>query len=51
MPLSQPLAPGLFRLSIKELEWFRTDDADSAEPLAERIRLARRVVYADAFAL
>jgi hypothetical protein len=46
-----PLAPGLFRLTLKEMEWFRTDDADSTEPPRDRIRVARRVVYADAFAL
>jgi hypothetical protein len=51
VPLSEPLVPGLFRLAVKELEWFRTDDADSAEPPRNQIRVARRVVYADAFAL
>lgn len=49
--LTAPLAPGLFRLTLKEMEWFRTDDADSTEPPRERIRVARRVVYADVFAL
>jgi hypothetical protein len=49
--LTTPLAPGLSRLTVKELEWFRTDDADSREPRRDQIRVARRVVYADAFAL
>jgi len=43
--------PGLFRLTLKELEWFRTDDADSAKAPRVQIRVARRVVYADVFAL
>jgi hypothetical protein len=51
VPLTGPLAAGLFRLTLKELEWFRTDDADSTEPPREQIRVARRVVYADVFAL
>jgi hypothetical protein len=46
-----PLTPGLFRLAIKEMEWFRTDDAVSEDPPSEQIRAARRVVYADVFGL
>lgn len=49
--LTVPLAAGLFRLTLKELEWFRTDDADSTDPPSDQIRVARRVVYADVFAL
>ncbi len=48
--LGQPLAPGLFRLTVKEHEWFRTDDAPS-DTTRDRIKVARRVVYADVFAL
>ena len=51
MPLTGPLTPGLFRLTLKEFEWFRTDDAVSSDPPREQIRVARRVVYADVFAL
>jgi hypothetical protein len=51
VPLTGPLSSGLFRLTLKELEWFRTDDADSQEPPRDKIRVAKRVVYADAFAL
>jgi hypothetical protein len=46
-----PLTAGLFRLSLRELEWFRTDDAASLDPPREKVRVARRVVYADVFAL
>jgi hypothetical protein len=49
--LTVPLAPGLFRLALKELEWFRTDDAGSADPRSDQVRVARRVAYADVFAL
>ena len=49
--LSGPVTPGLFRLTIKEFEWFRTDDAVSNDPPRTQIRVARRVVYADVFAL
>lgn len=51
VPLTVPLTPGLFRLALKELEWFRTDDANSADPPRPLLRVARRVVYADVFAL
>ena len=51
VPLTVPLTPGLFRLTLKELEWFRTDDAASLDPPRTAISLARRVVYADVFAL
>ncbi len=51
VPLTVPLAPALFRLSLKELEWFRTDDAVSTDPPRAQVRVARRVVYADVFAL
>ena len=51
VPLTAPLAPGLFRLTLKELEWFRTDDAAPTDAPREQIRVARRVVYADVFAL
>lgn len=51
VPLTIPLVPGRFRLTLKELEWFRTDDAPSTNPPREQIRVARRVVYADVFAL
>jgi hypothetical protein len=47
--LDQPLVAGLFRLAIREFEWFRTDDSDGAE--RTQVRVARRVVYADVFAL
>ncbi|MFP5284607.1 MAG: hypothetical protein ACLGI9_02615, partial [Thermoanaerobaculia bacterium] len=50
VPLSGPLTPNLFRLTLKELEWFRTDDA-APDALRGEIRAARRVVYADVFAL
>ena len=54
-----PLSPGLFRLTVKELEWFRTDDAPSfpgrqpgiGVPPRDQIRVARRIVFADVFAL
>jgi hypothetical protein len=49
--LTVPLAPGLFRLTLKELEWFRTDDARSVDAPRDQIQIARRVVYADCFAL
>ena len=45
------LPPGLFRLAVKEFEWFRTDDASTIRPSREQIRVARRVVFADVFAL
>jgi len=51
LTLTQPLVTGLFRLALKELEWFRTDDAASFEAPRDQIRTARRVVYADVFAL
>lgn len=51
VPLAGPPASGPFRLALKELEWFRTDDAASADPPRTQIRVARRVVYADVFAL
>jgi hypothetical protein len=51
VPLTTPLSPGLFRLTLKELEWFRTDDAVSNDPPRQNVRVARRVVYADVFAL
>jgi len=41
----------LLRLALKELEWFRTDDADSVSAPRDRVRVTRRVVYADEFAL
>lgn len=51
VPITVPLVPGLFRLTLKELEWFRTDAAPSLDPPREQVRVARRVVYADVFAL
>jgi len=51
MTLSEALAPGLFRLTVKEFEWFRTDDASSIRLPRDQIRVARRVVFADGFAL
>jgi hypothetical protein len=51
VPLTAPLAPALFRLTVKELEWFRTDDASSKDAPRQQIRVARHVVYADVFAL
>jgi hypothetical protein len=47
--LDRPLAPGLFRLTLQEFEWFRTDDAEGAG--RTEVRVARRMVYADVFAL
>lgn len=44
--LDQPLAPGLFRLALREHEWFRTGDGSG-----EQAQAATRVVYADVFAL
>lgn len=49
--LDRPLLPGLFRLTLRESEWFRTDDAGSTDAPRDRLRVARRVVYADVFAL
>jgi hypothetical protein len=49
--LTMPLVPGQFRLTLKELEWFRTDDGRVTEPPLQQVRVARRVVYADVFAL
>ena len=49
--MSGALPPGLFRLTVKELEWFRTDDASPIRPLPNQVRVARRVVFADVFAL
>jgi hypothetical protein len=54
-----PLSPGLFRLMVKELEWFRTDDAPSFTgprpgvgiPARDQVQVARRIVFADVFAL
>ena len=52
-----PLSPGLFRLTVRELEWFRTDDAPSLTgprpgiPARDQVRVARRIVFADVFAL
>jgi hypothetical protein len=51
VPLTVPLVPGLFRLTLKEFEWYRTDDAVSFDAPRELMRVARRVVYADVFAL
>ena len=51
VPLTVPLVPGLFRLTLKEFEWYRTDDATSFDAPRELIRVARRMVYADVFAL
>jgi hypothetical protein len=48
---SAPVTPGLFRLTLKEFEWFRTDDAVSQDAPRPQIRVARRLVYADVFAL
>ena len=45
-----PLAAGLFRLTVRELEWFRTDDAGQ-RPARDQVRVARRIVFADVFAL
>jgi hypothetical protein len=45
------LAPGLMRLTLKEFEWYRTDDAISQDAPRTQIRVARRLVYADVFAL
>jgi hypothetical protein len=44
--LDQPLAPGLFRLTLREHEWYRTGDSPD-----EQVQAASRVVYADVFAL
>lgn len=55
--LTMPLTPGLSRLTLKELEWFRTDDSFPSSPNdirglpRDQIRVARRVVYADVFML
>lgn len=49
VPLIAPLSPGLFRLTLKEFEWFRTDDAASLDPPRTEVRVAKRVVYADVF--
>ena len=49
--LSEALPPGLFRLAVKEFEWFRTDDASTIRTSREQIRIARRVVFSDVFAL
>ena len=52
-----PLVPKLHRLVIKEFEWFRTDDAVSSPDRSIRggpssaIRVARRIVFADVFAI
>ena len=46
-----PIVPGLFRVALKEFEWFRTDDAVSQDAPRPQIRVARRLVYADVFAL
>lgn len=51
VPITVPIVPGLFRLALKEFEWFRTDDATSINPPRPAVRVARRVVYADVFAL
>ena len=51
VPLSEPPVAGSFRLTLKELEWFRTDDAAPAAATAAEVRVGRRVVYADVFAL
>lgn len=51
VPFATPLAPGLMRLTLKEFEWFRTDDAISQDAPRTQIRVARRLVYADVFAL
>lgn len=51
VPFTTPLAPGLMRLTLKEFEWYRTDDADSQDAPRQQIRVARRLVYADVFAL
>lgn len=51
VPLTSPLAPGLMRLTLKEFEWYRTDDAISQDAPRTQIRIARRLVYADVFAL
>jgi hypothetical protein len=57
--LSGSFISGLFRLKVKELEWYRTDDAASfripREEIGvaqrEQICVARRVVFADVFLL
>jgi hypothetical protein len=51
VPLTVPLALGLFRLTLKEFEWYRTDDAVSQEAPRTQIRVGRRLVYADVFSL
>ena len=51
VPLTSPLASGLMRLTLKEFEWYRTDDAISQDAPRTQIRIARRLVYADVFAL
>lgn len=49
--LNGTLGSGFFRLTIKEFEWFRTDDASPLRPARDQIRVVRRVVFADVFAL
>lgn len=39
------------RLTLREFEWYRTDDAISQDAPRTQIRVARRLVYADVFAL
>ena len=50
VPFATPLAPGLMRLTLKEFEWYRTDDAIS-DAQRTQLRVARRLVYADVFSL
>lgn len=51
VPFTTPLVPGVMRLTLKEFEWYRTDDAISQDAPRTQIRLGRRLVYADVFAL
>lgn len=49
--LDQPLAPGLFRLALREHEWFRTGDGMGDITGMGNQEEGSRVVYADVFAL
>ncbi|WP_202841200.1 hypothetical protein [Luteimonas saliphila] len=50
LTLSEPLAPGAFRVALREYEWFRTDDLEPGARSRSQT-FARRLVYADVFAL
>lgn len=49
--LPEPLTAGGFRLSLREFEWLRSDDVAPDDARRGKLGFARRLVYADAFAL